>query len=66
MSTSSPGPHLAYRYTHCVPTPFRTRAGAEYYAKWGYCNSFCRNVADAEALAKELDELYDINRGADQ
>jgi len=37
---------------NAVIGPFRTRAGAEFMAKYGRNNPHCQTVADAERLAK--------------
>jgi hypothetical protein len=34
--------------------PFRTRAGADFMARHGKGNPHCRNVAEAERLARKL------------
>jgi selenocysteine lyase/cysteine desulfurase len=59
--SAKPGHRLAFKYTHTCG-PFRSKAGADYFAKWGWNNiRYCRSVADAERLAKVLEELYDVN-----
>jgi hypothetical protein len=54
-SNEVPSNQIGYKFSQIVG-PFRTKRGASYFAKYGYCNSHCKTIADAEKLAKLAEE----------